>query len=316
MNKTIFKTLVAIAAIVGTSTMVLAAPVEQIINNANVSSPTTDLVPANNTAQVIDKLCYTADFSSTLTDTATTVLPLSSNTYTATISNAGPSNVTTAEVDFTYDNRDYASLGVATSNVGTVSVVSTVTTGNSVTVKYGVIGMTLASGQTLVVTIPATATANPQTVVNTSYTGIPTGPVVDNEATCTMTDPNLANNSSTDITTGELQADLSIVKISSGGANSVGAVVGEMDSKTAQTYTLTVTNNGPSSAIAPITIVDTLPTQVTPTNVTGSTCTPGTGSTAGLTCAYDSVTRQMTFTLPSNLANGGNILVNVPVTVN
>ena len=315
MNKTIFKTLVAIAAIVSTSTVVLAAPAEQIINNANVSSPTTDLIPANNTAQAIDRLCYTADFSSTLTDTATTVLPLSSNTYTATISNAGPSNVTTAELDFTYDNRDYASLGVATSNVGTVSVVSTVTTGNSVAVKYGVIGMDLASGQTLVVTIPATATANPQLVVSTSYTGIPTGPVVD-ETTCTMTDPNLANNSSTDTTVGALEADLSIVKISSGGANSVGAVVGEMDSKTAQTYTLTVTNNGPSSAIAPITIVDTLPTQVTPTNVSGSTCTPGAGSTAGLACVYDSVTRQMTFTLPSDLANAGNIVVNVPVTVN
>ena len=316
MNKTIFKTLVAIAAIIGTSTMVLAAPLEQIINNASISSPTVDLVPANNTAQVIDKLCYRSDFSSTLTDTATTVAPLSSNTFTATINNAGPSTTTIAQLDFTYDNRNYASIGTPTFNVGTLNTTSTSTVANAVTVRYVVTNLTLASGQSLIATITATATANPQTVVNTSFTGSPIGPVVDSEPTCTMADPNTANNGSADVTTGQLQADLSITKISSGGANSAGAIVGSMNSKTAQTYTLTGTNNGPSSAVGPITIIDTIPTLVTPTNVSGSTCTPGAGSTAGLTCAYNSANRQMTFTLSSNLANAGNVIINIPVTIN
>src|SRR5439155_1111923 len=50
--------------------------------------------PANNTATDIDTLTPEADFSVTVTDGATTVVPGSSDTYTIVVGNNGPSTVT------------------------------------------------------------------------------------------------------------------------------------------------------------------------------------------------------------------------------
>lgn len=308
--------LVATICILSTSVIALAqAAPETITNSATVSSPTTDPVPANNTASVTDKLCYKADLTTTLSDTATLVKPLTANTYTGVISNAGPSTVTELTFEFTYNKDDYASVGTFTTPTGTATIVSTTPTGNLITVKYKVTGLTLASGQTLNVTMPVTASANPATSVLTSFTATPTGPA-NNEPACTMQDPTPLNNSSTDTTAATTEADMSIIKTSTGGASSLTGTVGSMTSNTDQSYTLTALNNGPSIAAAPITIVDTIPLQVTPTNVVGTTCTPGAGSTPGLTCTYDAATRKMTFILPTSLPNGSSVVANIPVKVN
>jgi hypothetical protein len=308
--------LVAIICILSSSVIALAqAAPESITNNATVSSPTTDPVPANNTASVTDKLCYKADLSTSLSDTATLVKPLSDNTYTGVISNAGPSTITELTFEFTYNKDDYASVSPFTTSSGSPTIVSTTPTGNLITVKYKVTGLTIASGQTLNVTIPVKATANPATSVLTSFTSTPTGPA-NNDPACTMQDPTPLNNPSTDTTAATTEADMSIIKTSTGGASSLTGTVGSMTSNTDQSYTLTALNNGPSVAAAPITIVDTIPLQVTPTNVTGSTCTPGPGSTPGLTCTYDSATRKMTFVLATSLPNGSSVVANIPVKVN
>jgi large repetitive protein len=315
MKQTILK-LSVLLFVLSLSTFALAqsAP-ETITNNATVSSPTTDLNQTNNSASTTDKLCYKADLTSTIADTLTLVTPLSDNTYNATITSAGPSTTTELEFEFTYNPLDYSSVTLPTVSSGLVSLVSTTPVGSLTTLKYKVTGLNLANGQTLNIAIPTKATANPSTSVVTSFNTNPTGPA-NTDPACTMQDPALTNNPSSDTTNGRLEADLSIVKTSSGGASSLTGAIGSMDSKTSQNYTLTATNNGPSTAEAPITIVDTLPLQVTPTGISGSTCTPGPGSTPGLVCTWDSATRKMTFTLPTSLPNGSNVVANIPVLIN
>ncbi len=108
------------------------------------------------------------------------------------------------------------------------------------------------------------------------------------------------------------QLDLAITKVHTGGAIRVGSTTG---------YTLTVTNNGPTSDPGPITITDTLPTGLTPVTAGGDgltcaiagptvTCTSnaplavGASLTATITAnveaaAYPSVTNTATVTTPS-----------------
>ena len=286
-----------------------------IINNATVNSPTTDLNPVNNTATTTDKLSYKADMAVTLSDSLTVVRPLSTDIYTSVLSNAGPSTVTELEYTFTYSTLDFSAFTSFATTSGTLSTPTITTVGTNTTVKYTITGLNLANGQSLNVTMNGTATANPSPSVLTTATVKPTGPF-NNDPVSTMQDPNLTNNTATDTTAGILEADLSIIKVSSGGSSSATGSIGYMDSKTNQLYTLTITNNGPSAAQPVISIVDTIPLEVTPTNVTGTTCTAGPGSTAGLVCTYDPATRKMTFTYSSALPNGSNVIATVPVNIN
>jgi uncharacterized repeat protein (TIGR01451 family) len=286
-----------------------------ITNNATVSSPTTDLNTSNNSASTTDKLCYKADIAVTLSDSLTVIKPLSTDLYTSTITNAGPSTVTELTYEFAYNTADFTSFNSFVTTKGTLSPFSSITSSGTTTIKYTITGLNLANGESLNITMTGTATANPSPSVNTNAKVLPTGPA-NNDPTCTMQDPTPLNNTIPDVTSGTLEADLSIIKTSTGGASSATGVVGSMVSKTNQLYTLTVSNNGPSAAQPNITIVDNVPAEVTPTNVTGSTCTPGAGSTAGLTCTFDEATRKMTFTLSTALPNGSNIVATVPVKVN
>src|SRR5207245_2475102 len=113
---------------------------------------------------------------------------------------------------------------------------STPTAGCSI--AAGVLTCTLAdvaNGGTFTATVTGTAPAS-GTLTNTATVSSPTA------------DPVPANNTSTLITTVTPQADLQIVKTAPASVNAGGSL----------TYTLTVTNNGPSTATTP-TISDTLP---------------------------------------------------------
>jgi large repetitive protein len=323
----------AIVAILSTSFVTFAqnAP-GTATNNATVSSPTTDPNLTNNTATVVDKICYEVDIYTTITDSATLLAPLANNVYTATIGNKGPSAVTELKFTYSYDERDYATLGALTPTEGTITQISTALVGTTRTIEYKLSGIDLATGENLKIAIPVTATANPSNSANlidpitgnpvpngqsrvlASFKATPTGPA-NNDPTCTIKDTVLADNASSDTTDTQIIADMSIIKTSTGGSTSTSTTQGKFISGTAQVYTLVALNNGPSTAGAPITIVDTLPLEVIPTNVTGTSCTPGAGSTAGLTCSYDASTRKMTFILPSALPNGSTITVKIPVTV-
>jgi len=94
-------------------------------------------------------------------------------------------------------------------------------------------------------------------------------------------DPNPANNTATDAAT-IVGADLSITKTHHGDF-----VAGEQG-----TYTITVSNGGPGTAVGPITVVDTLPAGERYVSAAGSgwRCSDGSnGATAQMTCTSDSM---------------------------
>jgi Domain of unknown function DUF11 len=323
---------ISVIAILSTSFVTFAqnAP-DKATNTATVSSPTTDPTPGNNSATVVDKICFEADLFTTLSDSKALLAPLDPNIYTGKIGNLGPSTVKEAEFKFIYDTRDYTTVTLPTATSGTVTQVSSTDAGTIRTIVYKLSGIALQEGQTIDVTIPVLTSANPSnsanaldpingvpvaspTAVLAKFSATPTGPA-NTDPNCTIVDKVASNNESTDTTTTELKADMAIVKTSSGGSNSGNPAEGKFISGTDQLYTLTATNNGPSTAQGPITVVDTIPGLVNPTNVVNGVCTPGAGTTAGVTCIYDAATRKMTFTLAQPLPNGQSITIKIPVKV-
>jgi uncharacterized repeat protein (TIGR01451 family) len=254
----------------GTLTNVFAQ--SSVTNTASVSSTTPDPNPSNNTDSVTDTISYISDLAVTKTDNQTTTTPGSAITYVITVTNNGPSTVTSLNladpVPTQVQNPTY------TASTGTYDSA----TGNWT-------GLNLASGQSITLNMAGTVKADASGVItNTATVTPPNG----------TTDSNASNNTATDTTEITPQADLVMDKTSSGnfvsGANA--------------TYTLKVTNNGPSAATGPITISDTLPSQVTYVSAAGTdwTCTAS-GQT--VTC-----------TNPNNMANGASSEVVLTVKVN
>ncbi|WP_299921853.1 hypothetical protein [uncultured Nocardioides sp.] len=185
-------------------------------NTATVSSPT-DSTPANNTATANPATAPGADLSIIKTATPADPVPGTDVTWTVTITNAGPS--VARDVVITDDVLD------ALTDV-TASAPCTVGAGNAVTCELGDVGV---GGVDATRTVTITGSVPP------AYTGD-----VDNTATvASPTDTNTANNSSATQGTAEPSADLSITKTATPAVPVPG---------TEMTWTLTVTNAGPSVA--------------------------------------------------------------------
>ncbi len=213
-------------------------------NTATVSGSPNDPTPANNTVNNVNTVRSYGDLTLTKTDGTATVAPGTSTTYTITITNNGPSTEP-AGVRFT-DTIPAGTVGSETeADCAIAASLLTCTT-----------TATIASGASKLyqLTLAVPSGYAPATLVNTAR--ITVRPI---------TDPDLTNNSATDTDTVTRSADLSITKTDS--ADPV--VPGQ-----AFTYTLTVTNNGPSDA-ATLTVSDTVPAQFTVTNVTAPTGTCG-----------------------------------------
>ncbi len=284
-----------------------------IINNATVSSVTQDQNTSDNTATVSDIVCYSIDLATATTDTKLTINPLDTNSYTATITNIGPSTLKSAS--FTFGYNDTQIIDPTTVTVGSGALGSPTLTGTGATRQYAntITGLSVASGATVTVTF---ATSVLGSAVGTVTANFNVTPLDDRLATnsflssCPVIDTDLTNNPSLDNTSIVAQADLLLVKTSSGGSSSLTNTEGQFIKGAAGSYTLTATNNGPSIAGQPITIVDNLPANLTYTGFTSTgsvwTCVPsGSPTVAGpvtITC-----------TNPNNLANGATA---TPVTLN
>jgi len=143
-----------------------------LVNTATVTAPS-GVVDAggNNSATDTDTQNSTADLSITKDDGSLTYIPGTSTTYTVTVSNAGPSNVTGATVT---DNIPTGTPGViqqrrsgGASNFsasGTGSISDVVTMPNGSTITY-----------TITVSIPSGRTGN---LVNTATVTAPSGVVM------------------------------------------------------------------------------------------------------------------------------------------
>src|SRR5581483_583762 len=180
---------------------------------------------------------YAPDLQITKTDNKTTAVPGTTDTYTLVVTNAGPSSATGSKVQDTFPANFTGVTWTATATGG-ASGFSASGSGNisdTVTMPAGSTITYLATG-----TISAGATGS---LSNTATVTAPAGVI----------DPNPGNNSATDTDTLTPQADLQITKTD----GKTTAVPGTSD-----TYTLVVTNAGPSN-VTGATVTDTFPAAFT-----------------------------------------------------
>lgn len=225
-----------------------------IDNTASVSPPggVTDPEPSDNSATDSDTVVTQADLSITKTDGSATEVPGTPVIYTIVASNAGPSPVTGATVADTFPGT---LTGCSTTCVGAGG--GTCTPGpfsgninDSANLPVGA-----AVTYTSTCTISAAATGS---LVNTATVG------------SSASDPVPANNTATDTDTLVPTADVAITKTDGSETEVAGTPV---------TYTITVTNAGPSNA-ASVTVADTFVAALSGCSTTcvgsgGASCAPG-----------------------------------------
>ncbi|HEY2292421.1 MAG TPA: ExeM/NucH family extracellular endonuclease [Thermoanaerobaculia bacterium] len=248
-------------------------------NTATVAAPggVTDPNPGNNSATDVDGLGATADLAITKTDGVTTATPGGSVTYTITASNAGPSDAPGSTVADTFP----ASLTCTWTCVGAGG--GTCTASGSGNVNDTV---NLPAGGSVTYTASCT--------ISSAASGLLT-----NTATVTapgsVTDPNPGNNSATDSDTFAPQADLGVTKTDGVTTVTAGGSL---------TYTIVVSNAGPSDASGGAIVTDTFPASLTCTwtcaGAGGGICNPsGSGN----------------INQPINVPAGGSVTFTVPCTV-
>jgi uncharacterized repeat protein (TIGR01451 family) len=236
-----------------------------VTNTAGVAwaAPTTDPDNSNNSSSATTNVGAQADLAVSKTGPASAI-PGQDVTYTITVTNNGPSPATNVIVS------DPTPAGVAFSQ----------NTGACVTAYPCNVG-TLAAGQSATInstySIPANYTG--ATVVNTA------------SASSSINDPNTADNSSTATTNVTQQADLSIVKSGPPSASPGGLV----------TYTVTVTNLGPSTASS-IVVNDATPAGLTFAGNSGACATPYPCNLAAPLASGQSATITTMYSIPANYA--------------
>lgn len=235
-----------------------------ITNTATVSTDAFDTNPANDSDSVTTTVTPSADLAVTKSGPSAVVAGENA-TYTIDVTNAGPSTATTVSLSDT--------LPAGTTFVSLVSPAGWSCTTPAVG-SAGTVTCTTAA-------FAPGATASFTLTVNVAASVAPAGTIA-NTATVTSAtgDPNSGNNSATSgAATVSASADLNVTK-SGPAAVSPGTDI---------TYTITVTNAGPSDA-ANVSLSDPLPantTFVSSTQTTGPTfgcTTPAVGGTGTVTC--------------------------------
>ncbi|MEI6577662.1 MAG: HYR domain-containing protein, partial [Bacteroidota bacterium] len=266
----------------GEATLILVAKVNNnvannstIINTASVSSTTTDPVTLNNSASKSVNVSTSSDLSITKTRTPGAVIAGENVTFTVTVTNNGPS-----------DAQDVVVNDVLPAGLTFVS--ATPLTGSWIYPNW-TIG-TLANSGTATMTLVAKVNSN-----------VAHGSVVTNTASVfsTTSDPILANNSADKSVYVITSADLSIMKTTEVPTVIIGENV---------TYTITVTNNGPSDAQAVVA------NDVLPAGLTFVSATPSTGSwsapywTIGTLANTGTATMTLVAKVNNNVPHGTSII--------
>ncbi|MEG3790167.1 Ig-like domain-containing protein [Lysobacter sp. CCNWLW3] len=252
------------------------------LNSATVSSTTNDPTPANNTGTATTTPVASTDVAISKAGPAN-VNQGGTVTYNIYVWNNGPSVATGASIT---DTVPANLTGVSWTCAGTGAGATCGTasgTGNNISLSANLPLDTGVASEpnTVFVTITVTGTATtPGAITNTATVAAPAG----------ANDPTPGNNSSSASTTIAAQADLAIAK----GVSNATPIIG-----TNVTFTLTVTNNGPSAAAA-VAVSDLLPAGYTyVSDNSAGAYVPGTG----------------VWTIGS-LANGASTALQIVATVN
>ncbi|UFN45121.1 DUF11 domain-containing protein [Nocardioides okcheonensis] len=249
-----------------------------LTNTARISSDTIDTDAANNESTVTTAVTADADVSITKTVSPATPVPGRPVTWTVTVRNDGPS---TARNVVVRDDVDDTVTGL-TAGTGSTPNPCSVATGNDVTCALGDLG----PGTTVTITLTA---------------GLPAGATgrLDNTATVSSpTDTTPGNNTATATSTPVGQADVSITKTVTPATPVPGRPV---------TWTVTVRNDGPSTARNVVVRDDVDDTVTGLTAGTGSTPNPCSVATGNdVTCALGDLGpgTTVTITLTAGLPAG------------
>lgn len=224
-----------------------AAAGTMLTNSSSVATSSSDPDLANNSASATTTVNPAADMAVAITDAPDPVNVGANVTYSATVSNAGPSNATGVSLANTLPaNVAFVSATPSQGNCG--APVAAVVTCNLGAVNNG-------------------ASATVAFVVTPNAAAVPT---ITDSATVSAAefDPVAANNNASQSTTVDPVADLSVTKTDTPDPVNVGSNV---------TYSITVANAGPSAATA-VNLADTLPA-----GLTFVSATPSAGSCSGTT---------------------------------
>jgi uncharacterized repeat protein (TIGR01451 family) len=237
-----------------------------ITNSATGSSTTADPNPNNNTGTSTATAGVSADLSVNNTGAAS-VNAGSNITYTVTVVNNGPSDAQSVMLSDTVPTNTTFVSGMQTTGPAFTCMNPSVGSGGTVSCSIA----TLANG--------ASASF---TIVNKVGSTVANGTMITNSATgsSTTADPNPNNNTGTSTAFVGASADLSVTKTGPATANASNNI----------TYTVSVTNNGPSDAQS-VMLSDSAPTNTTfvsemQTVGPAFTCmNPSVGGTGAVSCS-------------------------------
>ena len=259
-----------------TVTYEVASTVDAAASVSNTGSVASDEDSANDT----DTVAITEDVQLSIDKEfadASVIAGTSGHTFTLVVSNGGASDADHVAVTDTVDSRLHVTNVSATAGVD-----CSASAGQSVSCST----LHLAAGGSFTITVTYEVASTVDAAASVSNTG------------SVASDEDSANDTDTVAIT--RQADLSIVKTD--GTTTVAA-------GTSTTYTITLTNNGPSSVGAGVVVKDNIPANTTPSetepncSISGGvmTCTTTTSLLPG-----QSVTYSLTLFVPITYRDGGN----------
>lgn len=250
-----------------------------VSNTATVTASGSDSNPGNNTSTQITAVTPSADVAVTKNGPAT-VAAGTNITYTVPVTNLGASDA--ANVSLTDAVPTGTTFVSANQTTGPTFLCNTPAVGatGTITCTIATLAPDASATFTFVMNVPS-STADGFSIANTA------------DVSTTTADPNSGNNTSTTTATVAATADLGVVKSGPASADPDSDVTYTVtvtnNGPSDVTYLVTITNNGPSDA-ASVTLTDVLPagtTFVSETQTSGPTfncTTPAVGGTGTITC--------------------------------
>lgn len=261
-----------------------------VLNTATVTLQVgdTDPDPLNNTSTASLDVAFNVILAATKDDLSLTYTPGSSTTYTMIVTNAGTTQAEDVDISDTLPTGATissiscaATVALSGSSCGTTTAVA----GDTAFTYAGGVLPALTGSVTLTVTVDFASDMAAGSITNTVS-------VTDNTSSATTT--------ASDTNTRLVSADVAVAKAATGTTYTPGGT---------DTYTLTITNAGPSD-VTGVTVSDVLPAGVTlsgawscTADALGSACGAASGGTAG----------DATVSATVDVVNGGTVTIDIPV---